>query len=66
MNEKENVKRFFTQDDIHTCWSCGVDLYLLALLNGEDTVEELRKDFESLIGSKYDARVLAKANRKES
>jgi hypothetical protein len=50
----ENIK--LTEDDL-ICWPYH-EYYLIQILNGEYSVSEAREDLLSLVGSKYDPRIL--------
>ena len=47
----------FTEDDLDACWDYYKE-YLIDILNGDYAVEAAREDLASLIGSKYDRRVV--------
>lgn len=52
----EEDKLKFTEEDIDAVNWIFHKQYLLEILNGEVTVEEVRENLRSLIGSKYDER----------
>ena len=47
----------FTEDDLDSCWPY-YKTYLIDILNGEYTIDDAREDLRSLIGSKYDQRLI--------
>lgn len=47
----------FTEEDLDACWAYQKS-YLVEILNGEYSVEDAREDLESLIGSKWDNRIM--------
>lgn len=49
----------FTEDDLEACWHFH-KTYLVEILNGEYTLERAREDLTSLVGSKWDTRVVVK------
>jgi hypothetical protein len=55
MDEIEDEKHQFTEDDLDNCWPY-YKTHLLEILNNEYPPEEAREDLLSLIGSKYDNR----------
>jgi|GEM_PF-2721877 hypothetical protein len=50
-------KEKFTEEDIVDCWDAHV-FYLMGILNGDYNIDEAREDLRSLIGSKYDPRLI--------
>ena len=54
MGEKELE---FTEEDIDACDWHYHKAYFIQVLNGESTVEEMRENLRSLIGSQFDKRV---------
>ena len=47
----------FTKEDLDACWPYFED-YLLEIMNGEYDISVAREDLRSLIGTKFDNRVL--------
>ncbi|MGO4561038.1 hypothetical protein [Rhizobiales bacterium 3FA27D7] len=61
MSATEPSEHQITEEDIAAIWGTFAKCYLAELLNGKYSVEEVRGDALSLIGSKFDPRqVLAK------
>lgn len=49
------MHRYFTEDDLDSCWAYYKQ-YLVDILNGQYKVEEAQSDLAGLIGTQWDSR----------
>jgi len=49
------MQRYFTEDDLDSCWAYYKQ-YLVDILNGKYKVEEAQADLSGLIGTQWDSR----------